>query len=82
MRGAIRLWLHCPCNSSAYMGLLIVVQFGQTKIRDFRGKIGIKKNVASFNISVNNSDSRFLVKISKTPGDAQAYVVTRGPIKI
>jgi len=48
---------HCPSHTGAYVGLFIIVQFGQPKIRYFGDKIVVKQNIASLHITVYNAET-------------------------
>lgn len=57
-------------------------EFGKTKIRDFWGQISIEKNIASFDVSVDNIRSDFLVKIGKPSCNSNAYFNSLSPAKV
>ncbi|GER52407.1 CMP-N-acetylneuraminate-beta-galactosamide-alpha-2 3-sialyltransferase, partial [Striga asiatica] len=42
--------LHCACYSSAHVCHFVIIQFGQSEIRDLRGKFGIKQDVTGLHV--------------------------------
>lgn len=60
--------LRCSSYTGANVSDIIWEKLCQTKISDFWHEISVKKNITSFDISMDNGRIKFLVKKHETPG--------------
>ena len=74
--------LHRSCHTSTDMGHVGWDKSCKTKIWNFGIQVFVKEDIASFDISMNNMWSHFLVKIGKTLCNPNADSSPCSPIKL
>lgn len=73
--------LHGSSKPCANMAPILLEKSSQSKISYFRLKVIIKQYVPWFDVSVNDSDMEFFMKICQPTSSAQDYVKPLFPIK-
>lgn len=73
--------LHCSSYSSTDVTAVLFTKLSKTKIRNFGIEVPIKQYIASFDVSVDNSQSGLLMKISQSSSYAKTDLVSCWPIQ-
>ena len=80
-------WIYYSKNSlsssyfSAYVGVILFIKLGQTKIRYLGVEIFIKQDISGLYVPMNNFQSWFLMEISQTSSNTNANILPCWPIQ-